>query len=197
MAVLGAESYFGLLKSLLPKGAAWIAEKGSTLYNLLFALAIEFSRIDGRVFNLMDELDPRTTIECVEDWERVLALPDTCAGSIPETLQQRRAAILTKLTAIGGQSRQYYIDIAAAYGFEITITEFFPFRFGVSHFGDVWGGGPLLHTWQVNTQDGTPVYFRFGLSRFGERFLLVQNEGLECLMNRLKPAHTEVIFNYA
>lgn len=197
MAVLKADSYLSLLKSLLPKGAAWLAEQGSTLHNLFFALALEFARLDGRSFDLQNEADPRTTLECVTDWERVLGLPDTCDGKLPETLQQRRNAILSKLTATGGQSRQYFIDIAAAHGFDISITEFFPFRFGSSHFGDLFNGAGRSSMWQVNAQDGTPIYFRFGASRFGERFLLVQNEGLECLINRLKPAHTEVIFNYA
>jgi uncharacterized protein YmfQ (DUF2313 family) len=195
--VLNADSYLSLLKSLLPKGAAWMAEVNSTLYNLLAACSIEFGRMEGRISDLQNEIDPLQTVECVTDWERVLGLPDTCDGIIAQTLQQRRNAIQSKLTATGGQSKQYYIDVAAAHGFDITITEFFPFRFGMSHFGDVFGGGALTHTWQVNAQPGTTIFFRFGQSRFGEPFELVQNEGLECLMQRLKPAHTEVIFNYA
>lgn len=197
MARLTAENYFSLLKSLLPKGPAWLVEADRTLYNLLFAFALEFAKFHSRVIDLQDEADPRYTVECVTDWERVLGLPDACEGVLPETLQQRQNAIVSKLTATGGQSREYFIDIARAHGFDIYITEFPPFRFGVSNFGSQFNGGSWSFTWQVNAQEFTPIYFEFGRSRFGERFLLLQNEGLECLMNRLKPAHTEVIFNYA
>lgn len=196
MAAMTDEDYFQQLKALLPKGAAWAAEDGSVLANLLRAMGSAFSWVDARTQDLLDEVDPRTTVECLGDWEKELGLPDNC-GSPPTTLQQRRAAVLAKYTAIGGQSPQYFINVAAAHGYTITITENFPFRFGISTFGSAFNGGPETFTWQVNAPAVTPVYFTFGQSCFGEPFESYRNDLLECLINKLKPAHTEVVFNYA
>lgn len=195
--ILGAESYLSLLKSLLPRGHLWAAEKGTLLHELLYAWAQALARVHMRAYGLLDEADPRTTVECIEDWERVLGLPETCSGSLPETLQQRRNAVLYKLTATGGQSKRYFIDIAAAHGFPITITEFFPWRCGISKPGDRINGDDWHARWQVNAAATTVIYFRCGLSRPGERIAVIENEGLECLIRRLKPAHTEVMFHYA
>ncbi len=196
MVVRSADDYLEQLKGLLPKGLAWTAEAGSVLELLLLGMSIGFARVDGRVQDLLDEADPRTTNECIADWEKELSLPDNC-GEPPTTLQQRRQAVVSKFISVGGQNPQYFIDVAAAYGFTITITEFFPFRFGVSHFGDGFNGGDIPFTWQVNAPPTTPIYFTFGQSFFGEPFVTERNDLLECLINRLKPAQTEVIFNYA
>ncbi len=193
---LTTEAYADLLKSLLPQGPAWPTdEEGSTLNLLLLAMAEELARLDARAGTLVNESDPTTTVETLEAWERNFGLPDSCAGQF-ETLQQRRAALLSKITRKGGQSPQYFIDLAATYGFEITIDEFFPFRFGKSAFGDAFNGGTRPFYWQINAPAEIPIPFRFGQSQFGDKFVTVENQALECLINKVKPAHTEVIYQY-
>ena len=51
----------------------------------------------------------------------------------------------------GGQSRQYYIDVAWAVGFTITITEFEPFRVGSGRAGDYLAGEEWLFYWRVTS----------------------------------------------
>ena len=87
-----AEEYLDALVGLLPQGVAWSREPGSRLGLLLQASADELARIDATASTLLDEVNPLTAINGLEDWERVLGLPDAClpAGT---TLQERRSAV--------------------------------------------------------------------------------------------------------
>lgn len=190
-----AADYLSQLQALLPVGLAWPREPDSTLTKLLAGWADEFARLDTRAMRLIEEADPRTTEELLPDWERVLGLPDPC---MPDGagLQQRRAAVTARLTGIGGQSRVYFIGLAADLGVEITITELQPFRCGTGECGDTIFDPEVVFTWQVNLPADVArvVQFRMGESTAGERLLEMDVGALECLFSRLKPAHTQVVF---
>jgi hypothetical protein len=49
---------------------------------------------------------------------------------------ERRAALLTRITMMGGQSREFFIALAAAIGYTIWITEYRPFMVGIDRVGD-------------------------------------------------------------
>lgn len=194
---LNAEAYARQLKALLPTGPAWTGtDKMGVFGRLLLAIGDELARIDARCDDLIRELDPATTTELLPDWERVLGLPDPCLTQA-QTLQQRRAAVVTKYTLLGGQNAQFYIDLAASIGFPITITEFDPFVAG-SDAGDPLsndeGGWP--YTWQVNAPEETIQYFRSGQNTSGDALRTWGNEQLECAINARKPAHTNLLFAY-
>lgn len=191
-----ADQYREQLKALLPPGRAFPRERGSTLDALLDALAIELARIDARGDQLMIEAIPFTTTELLPDWERVAGLPDSCSGLLADTLQQRRADLVAKLAARGGQSRAYFIAVALALGFVITIEEFFPFRVGLSEVGAPLNGGDWSFTWRINAPETTITLFRTGPSNVGEPLADWGNDTLECRMNKLKPAHTILLFAY-
>ncbi|MNJ39675.1 hypothetical protein D3C77_345530 [compost metagenome] len=131
------------------------------------------------------------------DWERVAGLPDKCAGTLESTVQGRRNALLAKLTATGGQSKAYFIAIAAALGYEITIEEFRPFRAGRSTAGDVLTNGDWMFTWRVRAPEVTVIPFRAGRSAAGEQLRAWGNDTLECKIRQRSPAHTVVLFAYA
>ncbi|RMS34758.1 putative Tail protein [Pseudomonas coronafaciens pv. garcae] len=44
--------------------------------HVIAGLSREFARIDGRAFDLLNEMDPANVSELVPDWERVMNLPD-------------------------------------------------------------------------------------------------------------------------
>lgn len=188
--------YLAHLQALLPPGAAWTREREAQLTQLLRALAEELARVDTRVADLLREADPRTAFELLTDWEELVGLPDPCAP-IAATVQERRTAVHAKLVASGGQNRQYYIDIAAALGVEIGITEFFPFRVGYSAVGDPLASDDAWrHTWQVDAPETVIKHFAVGKSAAGEPLRSWGNALLECAIGRRKPAHTEVLFAY-
>ena len=195
---LTSEDYLAQLQALCPKGKAWpVEDPESTFYSLLYAIADEWGRLDHRIDDLLNEMDPRTTYELLEDWERVLGLPDTCTG-LGATLQERRLAASEKLSKKGGQSRQYFIDLAGSYGYSITIDEFDTFRVDSGCIDDELADESIRFYWQVNAEEAPPItYFRTGESSVDEPLEAFNSGLLECLMRKYKPAHTTVIFNYS
>lgn len=192
-----AAEYREQLKQLLPPGQAFPRDPGTTLHDLLDGMSIELARVDERGFALPLEANPNTTNELLSDWERVAGLPDRCSGVLEETIQGRRNALLAKLASTGGQSIPYFISIAAALGYQVTITEFRPFRVGLSKVGDALTNGDWQFAWQVNAPETTVVSFRVGMSAVGEALRTWGAGSLECKIRQLAPAHTIPIFAYA
>lgn len=191
------EEYTQLLKDLLPPGQAFPREPGTNMERVLLGLAPELSRIEARGDRLAVEANPAGSVELLTDWERAAGLPDKCSGELESTLQGRRQAVLAKLASVGGQSKAYFIEVARQLGYEITISEFHPFRAGLSTAGDALTNGPeWAHTWRVNSRDTAIISFRAGLSAAGEPLRSWGNSALECKINQLKPAHTLALFGY-
>lgn len=182
--------YLRLLVNLMPKGPAW-----SESDPLLAGAAEELARLHNRVMDLLEEYDPRTTVELFGEWETEYGLPDPCLITTP-TLIERRAALFAKVFGLGGQSREFFIAVAAALGFTITITEFRPFRVGHGAAGDPLCGEDWYFAWQVNAPLTTVRDFSVGLSAVGDALRIWGNALLECVINRLKPAHTIVLYSY-
>ncbi len=193
---VNAAAYLQQLQALLPPGAAWSRERDATLTALLDALAQELAHVDVEAESLVDEADPRTTAQLLTDWERVAGLPDVCVTAT-QTTAERRDALVQKIANLGGQSRQFFIDLAARLGYTITITEFHPFQVGESAVGDALNGDPWIFAWQVNAPAGQIREFKVGESAVGDPLRSWGDELLECVIERLKPAHTHVIFAYA
>lgn len=191
---LGVAAYRQHLQALLPRGAAWPRDKGAQLTQLLDAAAAELARIDERGVAAIKESDPRTTAELLTEWERAAGLPGPCDGLAP-TMQERRNALVGKLTASGGQSRAFYIALAAALGYPVTVTEFRPFRAGFSKAGESLTNGDWLHQWMVHAPETTVFPFKAGSSA-GEPLRSWGEDRLECPIRDLKPAHTGVSFSY-
>lgn len=192
-----AEQYREQLKALLPPGRAISRDPGTTIEKLLHGMADEMARLDARGEQLLVEVNPMTTTDLLAEWERVAGLPDKCAGTIEETMQGRRAALASKLSGTGGQSKSYFIAVAAALGYTVTITEFTPFLAGHSHAGDPLTNGEWAFAWQVNAPAVSQIFFRAGQSTAGEPLASGDNTLLECKMREIKPAHTTVLFQYS
>jgi len=190
----GVTDYLSQFQALLPPGAAFSREPDADLTKLLTALADEFARVDQRATDLRDEADPYNTVEMLADWERVAGLPDACTGAMA-TIYARQLALVGKLSAVGGQSRAYFIGLAATLGYEITITEYSARRHGDLH-GDLYGNTDWNFVWQVNAPATTINNRLYGRSYYGEPYRTWGYQQLECIIEALKPAHTRVIFSY-
>lgn len=183
---------------LLPPGIALDAkfEEDSELYPVIEALSAEVSRADCRATALIDEALPDTTTELLEDWERMLGLPESCIPEAFSTIGQRRNMVLFKLRLIGQQDPAFYIELAAVLGYTITITEFSAARAGLLRTGERLIGPDWLFWWQVNTALNTIFEFRAGQSQAGDALRQWGDDGLECILNKYKPAHTRILFSY-
>jgi len=195
------DDYADAFARLFPTGPAWPQDEQTVFQRLIRALAQIFGYVDERAGVLLQvEGDPRRAYETLAEWERAFSLPDPCVPS-PLTLPERRQALVNKMTSEGGQSRAFFIAVAAALGYQITITEYLPFQFGLSSFGGSHGAfqGPQARFfWTVTIPDLRFTRFRFGASSFGrDSFLsIVRAEDIECVFSRWKPAHTIVLFDY-
>ena len=189
-----AEDYLAGFQRLLPRGRVW--NRGLELiqdFDLL-VLMPTWSRLQDALNTLIAEIFPCTTLDLLPEWEETLGLPSQCTGNLGN-LQQRQQAVCVKFTARGGQSKAYFISLAETLGYEITITEFAPFRAGINRAGDPVYGEGWAHVWQIMAQ-APVIYFRAGQSTAGERLRTWGSRLFECTMEEIKPAHTILLFGY-
>jgi len=190
---MDAAAYRDQLIALQPPGAALPTDPDSTWAQLLHGLAEELARVDARAGSLVTESDPRSTTELLAEWERVAGLPDACATDA-HTIDMRRAALHARVAGIGGQSRQYYVDLAARLGYAVTITEYRPHD--VTH--DVTHplyGGDWAHAWSANAVQNT-VTGHTVTGSVDDALASWGNARLECAIRAAAPAHTIVLFVY-
>jgi len=198
MGVKTASDYLALLQSLLPPGRGLAKDPSANLTALLAAFADGLAPVDVAMNALYDEADPRTTYALLPDWERVAALPDPAVGDVYQSVAERRDWLTMRLTSIGGQSKAYFIGLAASLGVVITITEFQPFGAGIGMAGRdrVGSDDSIFVQWRVN-MPSPPVYlFQAGLSGCGDPLGYCRPGVIEALFARYKPVQTHLIFNY-
>ncbi|OGQ23526.1 MAG: hypothetical protein A3I05_08680 [Deltaproteobacteria bacterium RIFCSPLOWO2_02_FULL_44_10] len=191
---LELQDYRNELVHLLPKGLAWDFGKDAVFDKLLTAIANEFLRIGNRSQDLLNEADPRTTYEMLEDWERMAGLPDQCTG-LASTLQERRDRLVSKLVQRGNQSLQFFRNLGLLLGYNLQIEEYDQF-----HVGDPVGG-PLygvewMHAFGMIAPLQTIRPFRVNSHTVGERLVEFGDDVLECVINKAKPSHSVALFLY-
>ena len=182
---MDAAAYARLLKGLLPPGRAWNLESDSWLSKALLGCADQLAEIHARALDLMEETDPRTAWDTLDDWERILDLPDSCIETIPATDAGRRVAITQKLVRLGGQSRAYYEQLALAAGYTVAIDDNYRntiFRTGRGRTGERLYSPEWAHVWRLDVSPPTGT--------------ALSHDELECVITRVAPAHTVVFFEY-
>lgn len=193
-----AEQYATQWLQLSPRGRAWSRGLASLWRKLGVAFGAEFSRIHAHAENLLAEANPATTSELLVDWEGFAGLPDDC-NPLTLTLRERKQALKSRLTDIGGASPERYTRLAASLGYEITIEKFRPFEFGRSAFGggQECGGAEIRARLRVHVPGPRVTRFEFGVSHFGEPMArIARAEDLECRMGRVIHSHQQLQFAY-
>ena len=222
----GQDEYQWALSALLPQGIAWPRWPDTVLQKVVRGLAGIMGFVDGRAADLLErESDPRATIEMLDSWERAWGLPDPCFHRIieapdgstidlPPTISERHKILMTKYTLLGGQSRQFFLDMATFLGYSISIQEYRPFMVGFDGAGDNRAYDPVAGTlgpypcqigsfnmrfaWTVHTLSPKLIWFRASEGQAGiDHHLEIQKgQDLECMIKRWAPAHTIVLFDY-
>lgn len=192
---MSVEQYQAALLALLPKGDAWPTDLDSDMAKLMHGIAEEFARIDARAEDQLRESHPSSAAEMFEEWEHQYALPLPCITD-EQTMVERRAALVQAYQAHGGQSRAFFIAVAAALGFTITIDEFIPMHAGCLA-GAPCNGEDWAFVFQVNAPETTTTHFTAGTSVAGEALASWGNAMLECAIKRLVHAHRVVQFSYS
>jgi uncharacterized protein YmfQ (DUF2313 family) len=177
-----ALQYARMLKNLLPRGRIWSKSENSVLFQVLHGAGEEFSRLEGRMDDLLLEAIPSTATELLTEWETEFAIAEP-----KTTTALRRGEIKAQLIAVGGQNPQYYIDIAAELGYSVTIQEFEAALCGIVVCGEPVGGLDNIFHWLVYIDPTDAGYVE---SRMTNLTLLI-NE-----IKTRKPAHTRVLFDF-
>lgn len=205
--------------SLLPTGPAWPRNLDSTLVGAVFGLAQYYGFCDGRAADLLErESNPGTTIELLPDWERNWGLPDPCFPQ-PTSISERQKLLVMKMTWMGGQSRAYFQSVMEFLGYgAVVVQEWAPFMAGISRCGDTrpypppqgldyinahfrWYIGPpeMRFAWSTGVGQPSLIWFRASQSQAGvdPHLRIGIPADMQCLLNRWKPAHTVLVFDFS
>lgn len=194
---MNADAYRRQLSQLLPPGPAWNQEPSSNLQRLLGALGESYARVHRRSDDLWRETDPRTTYEMLDRWEAAFGLPDACSVQGSQTILERLQALNAKVFAVGGQSRDFYIALAAVLGYpNATITEYQARRHGRARMGELYGGVDWEQVWQLNLPSPKVTVRRHGLSVHGEPYRVWGDTYLECVISHQQQGGSIVLFSY-
>ena len=181
---LPASDYLHTLRNLLPYGPAWTDDPETAVGRLFDGLSQELARIDARCWALIDEADPRDTQELFPEWLAEFGLPDRCVAAlgVTPTNAQLRSALLGRIVSIGGAQSTYFMSVALTLGFAITITEYL--------------GTDRPYQWQVNVSIADSLTRFSFASTFSMPLASWGSALLECVLKRLAPAHTQLVFSY-
>lgn len=194
---VGVDEYAQQLAQLLPRGilAATAERAGSNLRLLLEAFAEGLFGSHERAAALLDELDPRLTLEALADWEQELDIPGPC-GVLGTTVDARRQAIIEKLTDPGGQSVARLLEIAARFGHPSAEIEEYQYTHIGDEIGDSIYGPEWVFAFTLRTTEDLAIVEAAIGSQIGEALRTWGNELLECAIEHAKPAHTTAVFAY-
>jgi len=185
--------YRQMLGALLPRGPAWDSDD-----LLLTGFASSLSEAHGRADALMLETDPRSVTELIDRYESISGLPDSCAPAGVQTLQQRRQRLDAKLNLPGGINESFYLGQLAALGYTgVTITRYKKSQFNcLSDCTDLLYSDEWRYYWQVNMPASTNVSSMTTISNCTGSLRTWGDTTAECVLEKLAPSHTYVIFRY-
>lgn len=197
---LTVDAYLPQVLALLPEGPAWPREDGATMVEFWRASARPRLQLHERACALLAESIPCNAVELLADYETDYGLPDGCdpnAGA--RTIPERQLLLCDKATSKGGQSIAYFESVAAKLGYAIEVEELRAAICGLSVCGgeDVCGDETLRFWWKVHVPGPRVTWAECGLAQCGDTFATIAAaDDLECRLQKLKPAHTELVFSY-
>lgn len=197
MSRFSTADYTAALQNLLPVGLVWPRKTDGIQAAVCRALAQSYQQSDDAAAALLVGAFPATATIMLSDWEKTLGLPDDCAIGENDSIALRQKAVIARMFSTGGQSSAYFIGVAKALGYDITITVFRQARAGMSVCGDALNGEDWPFTWLVTAPQTTITYAQAGVSYCGDPLRSWGNRRLECRLNALSPSHTIVKFGYA
>lgn len=182
---INTAGYKKMLGNLLPFGPLW-RYLNASMESLLEAFAVELNRVDSSADTLRREANPGTATAALllPEWEEMILLADEKPFN-GESESQRQQVVAAKLfSAYRGPSLQFFIDLAERLGMVVEISEgagafTISARCGVARCGvartNILNG---IFQWNIHVTsdpDGNLAKFQI-------------------LVDRFKPAHTEVSY---
>ena len=146
--------------------------------------------------DLRRQADPRLTGALLFDYEQAYGVPDFCAD-LSMTVADRRLAVLAKIGEVGGQTPRYFELIARALGYADARVVEYSAMTCVSPCTDALGSDAWRNVWSIKSSDATRVTYLNCTGPCTEPLVSwALIEPLQCVINRLKPAHTLCYFTF-
>ena len=191
-----AEQYADQVHALANTGLLWRALKNDPLWSgLIDAFSQEFSRVDVRVSQLLDELDPYTILELINEAEKAVGLPDSCRG-LGSSIEQRRLDLKARRLDKGGYGWPIWKALVESFGFtNVSFDEFKPADISMSvdspMYGDEW-----VNAFRINAK--APPVIQFSTASSVDESLgdTSATSRLECVVRHKAASHTTPLFNY-
>ncbi|WP_337049782.1 YmfQ family protein [Serratia fonticola] len=183
MSKFSVADYTHALQALMPTGAAWPRNTTAIQTAVLRALAHSYQKSDEDALALLAAGFPATATALLPEWELTLGLPDPCMQGSEEDEGQRQRAVLSKWSATGSLSQLYFIAVARALGFIISITEYRPLRAGMSGAGQPLNHGDWQFTWGVTVMSPPITEHNY-----------IDYQQLVCMLTKQSPSETLIIF---
>jgi uncharacterized protein YmfQ (DUF2313 family) len=174
--------YAQQLAQLLPPGPAFDLTLQSDWAQIVAALTPELARVDSNGEALLLEVNPATATVLLPYWEGYLGLPDLCTVVGSQTLEERRQAVIDKLTATGAPQLSYYRKLGTQLDIAVQIQEFREARVGPASVGDFLYGDGWPWSWIAST----PV----------EAYGTEAAATLDCRLQRDAPEYTDVLLGF-
>lgn len=182
--------------AMLPRGRAWRTEAGGVRWRFFRALAALVVFANEALCAFADEMFCDTTGDLAEAWRASYGLPDSC---------DPYARLCDKIAATGGQTCAYLVAMAARAGFAVECVDLHGAEASCAEAGCAeahppWSvegmlglrvdqaGSPAL-----GSSHGTPV--DAGLLEAGQAIYCGADlSALQCLMDRIAPAHLLIVY---
>lgn len=179
----GTDEYTSAIQSLFPVGRVWPRASDSVMTTLIRALAAAYRQNDADAVQLLVDAFPKTASALLPEWEATLGLPDDCACNASSDEALRRQVVVSKLIGTGGQSAAYFISLAEAMGYGISIKQYRQARAGLSVCGDAINGDRWPYVWEVTITDA-------------DNDATCALKLLLCRLEEFSPAHTKLMSLY-
>ena len=193
-----AKDYAYQLDELLPRGPIWKRRQGTLLDAFIFALSNELARVSNKAEGILDEADPRTSIELLEEWFNDWGIPSACLTALADPNQeQKRRELITKIISSRSLTAEFFKEVAESIGYECEIVTYSAFTVAdtvdKALYGTEWNTSYSMGI-RVKSQSPTRL---FTTNWTVDQPLAVWGDSLfECLMRELIPAHVVAIFEY-
>lgn len=185
------------LLAIGPQGPMWPRRPSSVWGQILLALGGELSRVEGQGETLALEASaPGSAVTMLPDYERVLGADPYGRDTSAMPLALRQQIVMQRWVQSAGQSRAFFVALAAVLGISIAIGEFAVAQCGLAQCGEATClPSPNEFYWTVSLPQTETVVPQCGGASCGDAGY-VQTSPAQPVIAALAPAHTTPIFLY-
>ncbi len=196
MDLRSADDYLEQAEALLPHGPAWSVDESGLLAAFLHGLSQAAADIDLQITRLVSESIPTGANDLLPEWEKDWGLPDPCMQLIDgDDFQMRVIRLAAKVRGLGGNGRQFFIDLAKQFGYDVTLDDPKPLRAGFCA-GDFCYDEMFEYVWYMKVPAGMQIRVFDANSEANQPLRDWGDLAFECVIKQYKPDHEEVFFEY-